>query len=230
MTIKAFADLIAVLTLQKQNLSTYLTQVNATAGDVTEVTNELGNLTAIATFAELADGYKKAVFEIKQTLYDAELATPIPAFPPALTPPTLTGALAGALTRTRDRNRRFKAAAGYTDVIGDLLGIGPTSGDAPIDPFLQPHIDVFPAQMGYLFSVVVTNRFESDQWEVLVQPVGSSTWKSNGFATGKSSDFTYNPGSAASDAPVQLRVMVQLKKNNENYGDPSDIVMATVNP
>ncbi len=30
--------------------------------------------------------------------------------------------------------------------------------------------------------------------------------------------------------PVQLQVYVQLRKNNENYGQPSEIGLVTVNP
>ena len=40
--IRSFVDLIAMLTLQKQNLGTYLTQVGATAADVTEVNQLAG--------------------------------------------------------------------------------------------------------------------------------------------------------------------------------------------
>jgi len=229
MVIRTYQELLDVLTLQKQNLGTYFTQCNASAADVTEITAELTNLTSIASYAEIMDGYKKTVFEMKQTLYNGELSESIAPFPAIPPPPLLAGALAGALTRTRDRNRRFKAGPGYTELIGEALGIGsgdPSSGTEPT----APTIEVTAAQMGYLYSVVVSNRQQSDQWEVLIQPVGSSTWTTAGSATGKSSDFTYNPGPTAGDNPIQLRVMVQLKKNNANYADPSQQVVITVNP
>ena len=46
--------------------------------------------------------------------------------------------------------------------------------------------------------------------------------------TGKALDITYSPTTPGS--PVQLQVYVQLRKNNENYGQPSEIGLATVNP
>ncbi|MFN0279304.1 MAG: hypothetical protein ACKVRN_11970 [Pyrinomonadaceae bacterium] len=230
MRIDTIAGLIAVLTLQKANLATYFTQCNATAADVTEITNDLNNLNALLAFGEVVEGYKEGFFEIKQLIFNGAIGTPIPAWPPALVPPTLVAALAGALKRAQNRNRRFKAGPGYTDAIGDLLGIGPddpTTGTPPT----QPTISVEAAQSGYVFSVVVSNRTDSDRWELLVRPVGSTgAWVSMGSRTTKSSDFTYNPGAGATDNPVQLEVRVQLKKSDANFADPSDIKLVTVNP
>ena len=77
----------------------------------------------------------------------------------------------------------------------------------------------------------MSNRAGSDAWDLLVRPAGSNSWTVLGYGTGKSKDFTYNPGTAAADdVPVQLSVRVQLKKNDANFGDPSAIVLATVNP
>ena len=84
--------------------------------------------------------------------------------------------------------------------------------------------------MGYLYTVVVSNRQQSDAWEVLTQLVGSSTWTSVGTRTGRSADLTYNPGAGAGDNPVRLRVMVQLKKNNLDFAPPSQEMTITVNP
>lgn len=233
MKLDSFAKLIEVLTLQKQNLGAYFTQCNASAADVTEITNELNNLTAAASFTELVDGYKKAWFEIKQALYDGDINEAIPPFPSLPLPPVFAGPLSGALTRTRDRNRRFKAGPGYTDAIGDALGIGPFDPGTGIEP-TAPTLNVEAAQSGYVFSVIVSNRANSDQWELLVRPVGSTgAWASMGSKTTKSSDFTYVPpvGSQPDEpAPVQLQVRVQLKKNDANFGDPSDIKLVTVNP
>ena len=227
--IKNFAELIEVLSLQKQNLGTYFTQCNANAADVTAIINDLNNLTAIAAFAELTDGFKKTIFEIKQALYDGDPLEAIPQIPPALGGPALVSPLSGALSRARDRNRRFKAGPGYTDAIGDALGIGP--GGVATDPIdTPPTLDVVAAETGYLYSVVVSNRRQSDQWELLVRAPGG-TWTSMGSRTTKSSDFTYNPGaSAGDDVSIQLELRVQLKKNDANYSPPSAIVLATVNP
>ena len=40
---------------------------------------------------------------------------------------------------------------------------------------------------------------------------------------------SYNEATIA-DAPVQMQVRVQLRKNNANFSEPSDIKLMTVNP
>ena len=47
-------------------------------------------------------------------------------------------------------------------------------------------------------------------------------------ASGKSIDVTIEP--TAQGKPEQIQVRVQLKKNNADYGQPSDAVYVTVNP
>ena len=227
MQIRTFAQLIDMLAAQKSNLASYFTQCNATAADVTAITNELNNLTAMDAFAGLSDDYTKNNFKIKQALFNGEIGTPISPFPPALVPPTLVAAVAGSKRLSEIRNRRFKAGPGYTEQIGMALHI---AGDTAVPIPQPPTIDVFPAETGMVFSVVVTGRTGSDQWELLVRPVGGGAWTSMGSRTTKSGDFTYNPGATAGDGPIQLEVRVQLKKNDANYGPPSAIHQVTVNP
>lgn len=226
---KTVADLLNVLTLQKSNLNTYLTQTSCTAGNVTEVTNMVNNINNMLTYCEQVDGFKKAVFELKDMLIYGEPGLAIPVAPTPPGAPALVSPISGGLKVQRKRNARIKAGPGYTEPIGDALGLGSVS---PIDPAeTSPTIDVFAAQSGYVFSVVVNGRGQSDQWELFVRPVGGTSWTSMGSRTTKSSDFIYNPGSGVGDdTPVQLQFRVQLKKSDANFRDPSDIVMATVNP
>jgi hypothetical protein len=48
-------------------------------------------------------------------------------------------------------------------------------------------------------------------------------------ATGKSTDVVVGPTGEV-PAPVQLQVRVQLRRSNQNYGEPSNIAQVTVNP
>lgn len=60
------------------------------------------------------------------------------------------------------------------------------------------------------------------------QVVGTSKWTLlGGGGTGKGADFVYP---LAGDSPVQLLVRVRLKKNNADYGQPSEPSLVTVNP
>ena len=113
------------------------------------------------------------------------------------------------------------------DNTGALLGINPSTPPPTPPDSKKPAITTFPAATGYLFSVVVTNRGDSDQWQVSAAVVGTANWQAVATATGKSTDVTYSGGSGQ---PVQLQVRVQLRKNNADYGQMSDIALATVNP
>lgn len=231
MAIRSFADLLEMLSLQAVNLSTYATEVGATAGDVTAVQDEFENLDYINQYAATIDADKRTIVAIKQAMYNGDPNEALADFPvmAAGALPNTPG-VAGIATRTSERNARFKAAPGYTNEIGVALGIA-SEKKAAIDlEFFRPIIDLFAAQSGYLFSVVVTNRGESDMWEVMVRPQGSDDWSSLGSATGKSADFTYQPVGDGPSRPALLNIRVQLKKKNENYGQLSDISQATVNP
>jgi len=78
-------------------------------------------------------------------------------------------------------------------------------------------------------SVVVSGREGADQWQVLVARVGTTDWQVLEVGTGKSVNIHFTP-TAEETGPIQLQFRVQLRLNNENYGQVSDIVLATLNP
>jgi hypothetical protein len=230
MTIRTYDQMIDTLQLMKVNLPTYQTEVDATAADITWVSETLNNMVFVRTYCETYDANKKAAFEIKGSFFNGPEGGPVSDFATtaaAVIPnPPLVG---GVLFTLRDMAARFKLGPGYTDEIGIALGIEGPEGEAPDPGSVLPVIDVFGAQSGFVFSIVVTNRGQSDMWQALVAPVGTTNWTIAGTGTGKSADITYAPG-GATDEPVQLQVRVQLRKSNANYGQPSAIVLVTVNP
>jgi len=157
---------------------------------------------------------------------NTELAAPEPidwtlsGSPPDEVPP-------GIEARTRAMARQIKGHQEYSNADGELLGIVAPEGDEPDLATFKPGLTTHPALHGFMFSAVVSGREASDQWQVFAAEVGSSDWKVLGTFTGKSGDVTWPDGT---DKPVQLQVYVQLRKNNANYGQPSDIVLTTVNP
>ena len=226
MRIDSYETLLAMLLLQKQNLATHKTAVGATDAEVAEVGLSADSLQYMKDFANLTDAAKKTVFNIKQQIYDGGKTEPVATFGgfPTFTPPAL---IPGMRERTQERNRRYKAAAGYTKAIGIELGIEEdaqqfTPGD------VKPGADYTPATGGYLVSVVVSNRGKSDSWDVFIQRDGEMTWNLVKTATGKSVDFTITPSTPGK--PERVKAKVQLKKQNENYGQPSDIDEFTANP
>lgn len=123
---------------------------------------------------------------------------------------------------------RIELAPGYTPDIGAQLGIIPpeTSNISPSD--VKPTVQVFAAQSDYQFSVVVANRADANMFEVEIRRAGQENWTVAKTASGKSIDVTIEPTIAGK--PEQIQVRVQLKKNNADYGQPSNAVYVTVNP
>ena len=222
--------MVDALGLWKVNLPTYQTEVGATAADITWANDTLNNMVFVRDYCETYDANKKASFEIKASFFNGPEGGAVSDFPTtaaAVIPdPPLVG---GVLFTFRDTAARFKLAPGYTEEIGIALGIAGGEAEKPDPETVQPTIELFAAQTGFVFSVVVANRGESDMWQVLVQPVGTTGWTVAGSGTGKSADITYSPGGETNE-PVQLQVRVQLRKSNANYGQPSAIVLVTVNP
>lgn len=227
MKIDSYTKLIEVLTLQVANLPTYMAAVGATAADLAEIEDDLNNLTYMLDYADLVDANKQAVTKIKQALYNGEESEPVSAFPvfPAGNPPKAI--LAGAYQRAIARNKRFKAAAGYTKEIGIALGIDDESSSINPD-LVKPTIQAFSAQTGYMYSVVVGNRGDSTMWDVWELRKGAVSWSKVDSFQGKSGDVHATPTTAGNAEQFQIRV--QLRKNNQNYGIVSDIVYVTINP
>jgi len=142
-------------------------------------------------------------------------------------------AVMGATTATRGTVQQFfkqrdyiLTLPGYTDAIGEDLGLIGSEITPPDPATLKPTLNAHAGQSNFLYSVVVGNRGEAQSWDLQFRPKGGD-WASAGVFTGKSADITYN---APNDEPAVLELRVQLKKNNADYGLFSDSVTITVNP
>ena len=125
------------------------------------------------------------------------------------------------------RNRRFKAADGYTKDIGVALGIdGDSATDLP--ELIVPTLEIHPAQMNYEAAIVVGNRGKSDMWQLLGRKMNSEKWTELKSGTGKGSNVKITPTVAGN--PEQVEMKIQLIKANEPYGQLSNGMLATFNP
>lgn len=222
----SYEDLIAKLTLQNANIATYTADVGATPAEIADIAADLANLEYADDYADIVDGNKKTVFQIKQALFNGDSKASIPDYP-AFSAGTLPSpAKPGAYQRFMERGKRWKTAPGWTPEIGTALGYD----GAPPKPdpnTVKPTIEVFAAASGYQFSIVVSNRGEATMWDVYTLKKGG-TWTKTDSATGKSADIIIPPNLAGD--PEQLQVRVQLRKANEDYGIVSDPAYVTVNP
>lgn len=143
----------------------------------------------------------------------------IPPGKPAEVPP-------GIEKRIRDIRRDVVGSKGYSKADGEALGFEAPVGD--VDPAtVKPTLKTFPAATGNMFSAVVTGREQADQTQFWGAEAGTTDWILLGTITGKGGDIVY-PN--ATGKPIQLQVRAQLRKNNANYGQPSDTVWTTINP
>lgn len=220
-------ELINVLELQIANLPTYQAQVGATNTDIQDVGELHANLVAIRDHCEVIDAGKLASFGTKALMFNGPVGQAV-SVPPTIPVFTFaTAPVSGARELTLTRNKRFALGPAYTKEIGEALGIEVPSPD-PFNPVdAKPTISLFPAAANHHFSCVVEKREAADMWQVWIQRKGGN-WELHSTYSGKSADVSVSlttPGE-----PEQILVRVQLRKNNEDYGQPSDPVYVTLNP
>lgn len=227
MNLDSYEKLLAMYLLQKQNLPTYKMQVGATDDDLDAVTFGADNLQYLKNYSEIVEADKMTVNRIKRSTYDGDPNAPVTTFGgfPAFAPPHPL--VAGLKESAQKRNRRFKAADAYTKEIGIALGIEDgAAARAPEE--IKATFEAFPSQMGYEAALVVSNRGKSNMWKALGQKANSPKWSELASNTGKSGNVKIEP--ATPGQPERILVMIQLYKNNEPYGQPSDPQYVTFNP
>jgi hypothetical protein len=199
-----------------------------TAAEITGVSDDNLVMQFLADIFNQIKAYESAMTQYRKIITEGDIGDPTPGFPGDPTFALPKEIATGLFERLNDLRDRIMVAPAYTDETGALLGILPGTPD-PISPAdVKPSIQVFAAATGYMFSVVVADRADSNMWEVFIMRKGAANWTSAGSYTGKSADVTVLP-TTPGDAE-QMQVRVQLKKNNANYGQPSDVVYVTVNP
>lgn len=229
---KWFPTNLAARALWYENFANQFSDVGLslgfTANDIGSVTNDNDVFQFLANAIVEIEAYKKSLQQYLKIITEGNVGEPNPQFPanPNLTLPATV--FTGIFERLVDLVERIRVAPNYTDQIGALLGILPTASEQLNPQDVKPQIQAFAAQTGYQFSVVVAGRGEWDMWDVLILRKGAPSWQNVKTAVGKSVDVTVQPTTPGESEQIQARV--QLKKNNQNYGQPSDMVYVTVNP
>lgn len=214
------------------NFRTNLTPVAPALGilpaELASLELDIEDYQGLAAITLQVENFKSAVREFRISYSEGDIGDPMPVWPPMPNnaPPNAPRP-AGMFQRIVEIVDRIRAAPAYTDEIGASLGIIPQEAASIAPGDVKPSIEVFASQTDYVFAVIVSNRAESNAWTVSVQPKGGE-WSNAGTFTGKSADLTYAPPTPGD--PVALNVRVQLKRNNANYGQLSDIVAITVTP
>ncbi len=195
--------------------NTMVQKANATVQWINDV---MGNLDATAA----------AIRSFRDQLLYGEKNDPKPLVPSTdlpTVPPDYLSSIIQFVDKLKDR---IELADGYTPDIGAQLGIVPVKPDGISEDAVKPLLEAFAAFENYEFAVVVTGRAKADQNELQFRVMGQETWQTLKTFTGKSGNAQYQPTPAGQ--PVKLELRVQLYRNNQKYGQPSNPVYITLNP
>lgn len=229
MAVKTYDDLIDMLTVQADNIGEFKTELEATPAEIDAITEDLANLLYMKAFVETLDANKKSVTKIKQQVFNGEASEPIGEFPVfAAGALPFPNAEPDALGRHNATNARWKTAPGYTPQIGIAMAIISATPDNIVPADVKPTINVFEAQTGSHFSVVVGKREEADSWRVMVLRKGATEWVV--AETGVLKSVNVHLTLTVPGQPEQVQVRIQLRKGGADYGQLSDTVWVTLNP
>ncbi|MBX7054165.1 MAG: hypothetical protein K1X36_04340 [Pyrinomonadaceae bacterium] len=192
------------------------------------ITKDNDDFQSIAATRLAAKNFDRAVADFLRELTEAPIGSPQPVFPSESFTAPPQGVAAGIFQRLDELRTLIMAQPNYTEAMGTAMGIETTKSTPISPPSVKPTIVAEAASTGYHFSVIAGNRQEADQWRVMVLRKGAAGWVNAETATGKSVDVHLTP--QVPGEPEQIQVRIQLRKNNEDYGQPSDIVYVTINP
>lgn len=174
------------------------------------------------------DAFKEAMRQYRIIITQGNIGEPTPDLPPMpnfVLPKIIP---TGMFERLNDLRERILVAPNYTDEIGALLGILPQTPGSISPADVKIKIKAFAAATTYIFTLVTAERGEAMMWDVYVLRKGAAGWEKIGTYSGKSADIQVTPTTPGEAEQMQVRA--QGRKNNQNYGQPSDPVYVTVNP
>lgn len=226
---QSYDNLINILTLQVDNYMTYQPDLGTPAAWQAEIAADLAMLIrAKENAAQLKAASETATGIKTDQIMNGDPSGSVPPYANTVLPAQLPDWTPGCYPRFQFRTKGMKASAGFKGEVADALGLGPTP---PPDPALiQPTATFHPALMGgYEYGTVVENRGDSKMWELRVRRVGTTPWTLAATKDEKAVTLVYD-APAGSDSPIQLEGYVQLVVKGEPYGQPSAIVLFTLNP
>lgn len=206
----------------------YYTLLGFTNTDKTAVDNANAVVQWLNTAMEVNEANDAALRSMRDQLLYGEKNDPAPTVP-TMELPASPAPLISSIIQWLDKfKERIELSEEYTPDIGAQLGIVATPSEGIAEDDVKPTIKAFPASGDYDFAVVVENRAKADQSEILYRPMNQEKFESLKFFTGKSGNAQYKP--TPEGAPVKIEIRVQLYRNNEKYGQPSDPTYLTLNP
>jgi len=213
------------------NFSTQFAIVAASLGlaaKVEQVADDNAVIQFLSTARPQIAAYDDAMREYQRIITEGNIGEPIPQIPasPVFSLPQIVPT--GIYQRLVELRTQIMAADAYTDEVGTLLRIIPQKKPKPVPMTVKLKLVTHASATNYMFSAVVSNRGEADMWDLYILRKGAANWEKIGTFTGKSADVQLTPTTPGEAEQMQVRV--QGRKNNQNYGQPSDPVYTTINP
>ena len=198
-----------------------------TAGKVESIENDSEVIQYLADIDVQITAYAKAVRQYRILISESAEGADTPQFPANpnfVLPKTID---AGMFERLDELRTQIMAADGYTNEIGALLGILPSSPDNAAPDSLKPVATVSKVSPDYKFTIHAT-RMGMPAYKVQIRRMDSETWADAAHST--TADIVVQVTPQAEGQSERLQVRVILLKNNEPVGEPSDAIYVTVNP
>ncbi|MFZ1702341.1 MAG: hypothetical protein WBO10_02745 [Pyrinomonadaceae bacterium] len=195
--------------------------------DLDQIAEDNAMMQFIGTSFVSLDAYSQAWTAFRNTLMMGTIGEPTPDVPGA---PTLVGVPVpptGIFQRINKYRDIVRASLKYTKEVGEAWGIEPSKSEPHSPTSVKPTIQLFGAANNHHFSIVTSERGEATMWDVYIMRKGAN-WEKHSTCSGKSADISVtlsSPGDAE-----QIQVYIQLRKNNADYGQPSDPAYVTLNP
>lgn len=199
-----------------------------TSLEIELVNNINGTIQWLLALKTSADANTKGTNTYRDEILFLDKDDPAPAMPIFTMPNAPERVISGIVDILENLVGLIKLKPNYTDEIGAQLGILPIPAGNINPDNLNVKGEYFPAAGGYEMAFVAFNRGDATMGVLQIRLIGQEKWLNAKNFTGKGASYTYD--GETDGKPIQIQARIQLMKNNEPYGNPSDSAYVTLNP
>ncbi len=211
------SDINLLFQTLKAKLPAHKAELGLTDDEITSQSNDADNFGYLITIAPQVSDSKESFFEYKDHIINGEISTvqpPAPTFP-SVSPPEHP--FPGIVKRARLLIKRIKSATGYTQQIGEDLGLVDNTGNAFV-PDLLTAVLKLKAKPNSRVEITFSKQ---GQEAMLVEYKRKDDAKWNLAGTYTASPATHNLDPAVADEPETRQYRGTLIKKNDPVGNTS---------
>lgn len=195
-----------------------------TAGDITALTENAANFDYLVNVAQQVSDSKQAFTDFKNDMFYGEpgFSPALPTFPTITTPATISG---GIITWLKALLKRIKAAPGYTEQIGEELGLIVDNPEPLVPGDIVPELKI--AALNDDQIEIKFSKQGLDALRVDWRPAGTEDWLTAGVFTSSPAIYQHNsPGKN----PQAIEIRGRLLQKNNPVSQYSPIYQVVTNP